>query len=161
MLYIAGKWSPKFDVALNAFILSTFLWVPAPVDMGIGQGRHGRFLAGKDAIVAAPSLACHRCRHQFLLYKIHPRAKPWLPCLFWRPWHGFSMGFCFKMGFWGFRHKNFVIWQDFCGKLSHKGLQKLYHPTKQHLMSNLMNSTLGSRFSDIVSLQSPVICSAS
>ena len=60
------------------------------------QSRHGRFLAGKDAIVEATSLpfhcpfcGCHRCcRHpcRFLLLKIQLRTMPWLPCLPWRPW---------------------------------------------------------------------------
>ena len=44
------------------------------------QVRHGRFLVGKDAIVAAISPARH-----FLFLKIHSRTKPWLPCLPW-PW---------------------------------------------------------------------------
>ena len=43
------------------------------------QGHHGKFLAGKAAIVAATS----RC---FQILKILPRTKPWLPCLPWRPW---------------------------------------------------------------------------
>ena len=48
------------------------------------HGRHSRFLAGKDAIVAATSSACRRCRHLFLFLKIQPRTRPWLPCLLWR-----------------------------------------------------------------------------
>ena len=34
------------------------------------QGHHGRFLAGKAAIVAAISLACWHCRRRFLILKI-------------------------------------------------------------------------------------------
>ena len=50
------------------------------------QCRHYRFLAGKDAIVAATLPACRHCCHCFLFLKIQPRTKPWLPCLLWRPW---------------------------------------------------------------------------
>jgi hypothetical protein len=49
------------------------------------QGRHGRFLSGKDAIVAATSLVCRCCPCHFLFLKIQPRTKPWLPCLQWQP----------------------------------------------------------------------------
>ena len=48
----------------------------------IRQGRHSRFVAGKDAIVAITSLVRRCC---FLFLKILPRTKPWLPCLPWRP----------------------------------------------------------------------------
>jgi hypothetical protein len=53
----------------------------------IEQGRHDRFLAGKDAIllVVATSPACNRWRHHFLFLKIQPRTKPWLPCFLWWP----------------------------------------------------------------------------
>ena len=64
------------------------------------QGRHGRFLAGKDAIVAATSQA--RCGHHFL--KIQPRTKPWLPwlsCFPWRP----SKRLCKK----GMKTLNFLL----------------------------------------------------
>ena len=53
------------------------------------QGRHGRFLAGKDAIVVATSPARRRYHCCFLFLKIPPRTKPWLPwlpCLPWLPW---------------------------------------------------------------------------
>jgi hypothetical protein len=49
------------------------------------QGRHGRVLAGKDAIVVATSPSRIHC--YFLFLKIQPRTKPWLPCLPWRPWY--------------------------------------------------------------------------
>ena len=50
------------------------------------QGRHGIFLADKDAIVASTSPG-HCCYgHRLLLIKIQPRTKPWLPCLLWRLW---------------------------------------------------------------------------
>ena len=49
------------------------------------SGRHGRFLAGKEAIVAATSPRwC--CRSGFLFLKIQPRTKPWRSCLPWWPW---------------------------------------------------------------------------
>ena len=42
------------------------------------QGRHSRFLAGKNAIVAATSLVLHSCCRRFLFFKIHPRTRqPW------------------------------------------------------------------------------------
>ena len=52
------------------------------------QGRHCRFLAGKDAIVAATSPARHHCRCCFVFLKIQRRTKSWLPYLPWRPYIG-------------------------------------------------------------------------
>ena len=38
-------------------------------NLNTAQGRHGRFLAGKTATVAATSLACRCCCHQVLFCK--------------------------------------------------------------------------------------------
>ena len=55
----------------------------------IVQGRHSRFLVGKDTIVVATSPVRRHCR--FLFLKIQPRTKPWLPCLPWQPCSIFTL----------------------------------------------------------------------
>ena len=62
-----------------------------------GQDRHGRFLAGKDTIVAATSPVRRLCRLHFLFLKIQPRTKPWLPCLPLRPWCWLQWYFVIKI----------------------------------------------------------------
>ena len=77
-LRCAGQTLPGWHGRFHSGTLSALKWSQSKQ---LFQGRHGRFLAGKDAIVVATSPACrHFCRC-FLFLKIQPRTKPWLPWL--------------------------------------------------------------------------------
>ena len=78
-LRCAGQTLPGWHGRFHSGTLSALKWSQSKQ---LFQGRHGRFLAGKDAIVVATSPACRRC---FLFLKIQLRTKPWLPCLPWLP----------------------------------------------------------------------------
>ena len=53
-------------------------------NLNTAQDRHGRFLVGKTATMAAASLVCRYCCHKV---QIQARLRSCWSYLSWRPWH--------------------------------------------------------------------------
>ena len=69
-LRCAGQTLPGWHGRFHSGTLSALKWSQSKQ---LFQGRHGRFLAGKDAIVVATSPACRHFCLCFLFLKIKPR----------------------------------------------------------------------------------------